>query len=574
MSNYWQRRFEGMKEDAMTDAEDFNDELKERYKEVMEELKKDVEAWYERFARENNVSLADARKQLRAGELKAFKLTLKEFEKLAKQEDLSDDLIKMLDNASIRVRMSWAEELYISMVMRVEQVMKSLRESEDLLKDVYEDSYYRSQYEIQSQTGYTPVKQLPYETIDEVLKNPWANDGKIFSERIWGNQQQLINTLRMELAQSLMLQEGGAPLVVRMMSKFDVSFNQARRLVETETAYVQEKAFMDGMGNLGVDYYEIVATLDSRTTPLCRRFDGKIYARKDAKPGVTMPPFHCYCRTTTVPYLPGISDDEEGNTRAARGEKGKTKFVPASMTYEEWEKGYVKPGESEEVTVNTNEEQGRRARVKINRNLHEVHNIYQGQATFYKVKSAQKYDVWIGDGVKLTQAKLDKIEQDITKALEIIGDVADKSMPRIFLARTDMMKPGTIASYGAIHNRILINVEDFKDKKSVLEQFAGPKEDISTYAHELIHWQQAKAYRQKFNGIKTKEQWNKYIEKLNEDCKKILDSIEKEMYNKGKEFDVEKISKYASDMYVSEGYDEVYTEYLVDDYFRKAGWKW
>ena len=342
--SYWEERFEKIKDDGMKEAEAFNEKMRKRYLRVMQILKRDVEAWYQRYATENGVSLADARKQLRAKELKAFKLTLEEYAKLAKEENLSDELKKMLDNASIRARLTRAEEIYISIAVRVEQTLTSVRDGKKLLSDVMEDSYYRSLYEMQRSTEYTPVARLPDNAIDTVLSNPWATDGKIFSERIWGNQQHLIATLQTELSQSLMLQEGGAPLVGRMMSRFDVSFRQARRLIETETAYVQEKAFMDSMERLGVEQYQILATLDNRTTPICRRLDKRIFDRKDAKPGVTMPPFHCYCRTTTVPYIPGISDDE-GQTRAARkdGEPdGKTVQVPAELSYEEWYNEYVK----------------------------------------------------------------------------------------------------------------------------------------------------------------------------------------------------------------------------------------
>lgn len=55
-----------------------------------------------------------------------------------------------------------------------------------------------------------------------------------------------------------------------------------------------------------------------------------------------MPPFHCYCRSTTVPYIEGITDYEEGDTRAARNpETGKTEYVKGNLTYPEWKKQYV-----------------------------------------------------------------------------------------------------------------------------------------------------------------------------------------------------------------------------------------
>ena len=66
--------------------------------------------------------------------------------------------------------------------------------------------------------------------------------------------------------------------------------------------------------------------------------------------GVTAPPFHVWCRSTTVPFFDDDFDDI--GERAARGEDGKTYYVPANMTYHQWEKGFVDGDKSElqEVT--------------------------------------------------------------------------------------------------------------------------------------------------------------------------------------------------------------------------------
>ncbi|MUP47738.1 hypothetical protein C3L57_00605 [Veillonellaceae bacterium M2-8] len=56
-----------------------------------------------------------------------------------------------------------------------------------------------------------------------------------------------------------------------------------------------------------------------------------------------MPPFHCYCRSTTIPYIEGITDGAD-DTRAARNPvTGKTVFVEGDLNYEEWYNKYVKP---------------------------------------------------------------------------------------------------------------------------------------------------------------------------------------------------------------------------------------
>ncbi|MDN0047554.1 minor capsid protein [Megasphaera hexanoica] len=341
--DYWQRRFERLEQREMDKADQAMAELKKVYEYTLRQLRDEVIEWYTRYADENGLSLADARKQLDTRELKAFKLTLKEYEKLAKQQDLSDEYIKMLDQASIRARLSRSQMLYIKTANYVEQLAKQQEINlTELLKDVYEDSYYRTAYETQSMQGrYDTFSEVPKTSIEKTISRPWAEDGKDFSERIWDNKTKLLNTLQSEITRTLIAAEGTTLLAGRIANRFNVSFSNAKRLAETETAYVQETARMDTWQKLHVAKYELIATLDSRTSPICREMDGKVFDRADAKPGVTMPPFHCYCRTTTAPYIEGITDDDD-STRVARDpDTGRTVQVPGKMKYGDWKAVFV-----------------------------------------------------------------------------------------------------------------------------------------------------------------------------------------------------------------------------------------
>ena len=249
----------------------------------------------------------------------------------------------MLDQASIRARLSRSQVLYVNLAHYVEQLAKEQELNlTELLKDVYEDSYYRTAYETQSMQGvYDTFAKVPDASIEKAISRPWAEDGKDFSERIWDNKTKLLNTLQSEITRTLIAGEGTTLLAGRIANRFNVSFSNARRLAETETAYVQETARMDTWQKLHVAKYELIATLDSRTSPICRDMDGKVFDRADAKPGVTMPPFHCYCRTTTAPYIEGITDDDD-STRVARDpDTGKTVQVPGKMKYGDWKSVFV-----------------------------------------------------------------------------------------------------------------------------------------------------------------------------------------------------------------------------------------
>lgn len=341
--NYWEKRAERLKLEQMGKAEKVNTELKDVYSYTLKRLKQDVNSWYERFAKENDISLAKARTILDKGELKEFKMTLKEYTDQAKRLDLSKEHIQMLSNASIRQRLTRAQELYVYTAHHVEKLAKEQElQLTNLLKNVYEDSTYKTAYQVQQmQERYSHFDKVSKEEIAQAISKPWARDGKDFSSRIWDNKNLLLHSLQTEITQSLILKEGTDSLSNRIVKRLNVSYNNARRLVETETAYIQERASFDVYDELEVEKYQILATLDNRTTDICRHLDGEIFDKKDAKIGVTAPPFHCYCRTTTIPYIGGVTD-AEGTTRTARDSKtGKGVAVKGDLTYEQWEDTYV-----------------------------------------------------------------------------------------------------------------------------------------------------------------------------------------------------------------------------------------
>jgi len=87
--------------------------------------------------------------------------------------------------------------------------------------------------------------------------------------------------------------------------------------------------------------YRYVATLDSRTSPICRALDGKEF---DYGKGPT-PPQHFNCRSTTVPVIdykglgiepPPPSDLRRPNTAFGPSRSTRGDTVPSNQTYGEW----------------------------------------------------------------------------------------------------------------------------------------------------------------------------------------------------------------------------------------------
>lgn len=347
-SNYWAKRYEDESERAFGLGRMTSRNLRQQADIVIRRMEKNVNDWYQRYADENGISLADARKELNARELKAFKMTLEEYRRQAEQEGLSEEYKQMLKQASIRKRLDREQELYINTVHELERWAKTQdTDISDLLNKVYESTNYRTAHLTQTMKGeYSSYGQVDPNTVQRIIHSPWAPDGKDFSERIWDNRKKLAKTMQNEFTQAMIIGQGTADISKAIVKNMNTSYSNANRLVETELARVHSQAFMDCMAELDVDAVEILATLDSKTSPICRRMDGKIVQRKDAKPGITIPPFHCYCRSTTVPYLgDDLADIAGSGTRAARDPKtGKTVFVEGELDYGDWEKRYISEG--------------------------------------------------------------------------------------------------------------------------------------------------------------------------------------------------------------------------------------
>ncbi|WP_302816162.1 minor capsid protein [Selenomonas flueggei] len=338
---YWAERFEQLTEAELRKADDLSAEMVKEYRQTAQDLNDDIQRWYARFAAENKMSLAEARRVLTGRELAEFRWTVDEYIKYAKKADLSEAYIQKLKNASARVHIDRLEAIRMQMAQHVEKLAaKGNARLTDVLRDIYPDAQMRTAYEVQKKKGFEPFARIPEADVDRILKKPWVSDGLNFSDRIWRDKERLLNTLQGELTRGLIRGEPYGKIAQRIAGRMGVARSAAARLVETEAAFFSSRGQLDAFRDLGVEQYEFVATLDSRTSETCREMDGKVLPLSEFKPGITAPPLHCHCRSTTCPYF----DDEftEGETRAAHDpETGKTVQVDSRLTYENWKNIFV-----------------------------------------------------------------------------------------------------------------------------------------------------------------------------------------------------------------------------------------
>lgn len=340
---YWQKRFEILQEAQLNKSDQYVEDLNKIFKLASSSIQKDIDAWYRRLAKNNNnLTLLQAKKLLTDNELKEFKWTVEEYIKYGKKNAVNQQWMDQLENASAKFHISRLEALQIQLQQTVEVLYDNQIDSLDkLVKGIYTDGYYKTIFEIQKgfNVGFS-VQAFDANQVEKVISKPWADDGSNFSERIWGQYRpDLVNTIHTELTQMLIKGEGPDKAIKNIARKFDTSKSKSGNLVMTESAYFSSLSRNDAYRKLGIKEYEIVATLDSRTSQICISLDGEHLPLSGYEPWVTAPPFHNRCRTTTCPYF--NDEFELRTTRAARDSKGKTIYISSDMTYSDWEKKFV-----------------------------------------------------------------------------------------------------------------------------------------------------------------------------------------------------------------------------------------
>ena len=341
-AQYWQQRFDLLQASLLNKGIEYYNNLSVQYDKASLSVQKEIEAFYQRFADNNQMDLFEARKLLNTRQLKEFRWSVEEYIEKGKTLNYSDQWAKELENASTRHRVTRLQAMQLQMQQQVESLMGNEVDGLDnLISDIYEDGYYRTIFEVQKGVGVgESFATLDKDKISKVISKPWATDGTNFSERVWGEHRaSLVQSLNSDFTQAIIRGDTPDKLIKKIADDFGVAKYKAKRLVLTESSFFSSESHKDAYKELGVEEVKILATLDIGTCSDCGERDGEKIPMSMYETGVTVPPFHPNCKCTTAP----VDDFDDGieSYRAARDENGKYYEVPDSMTYKQWKEKYV-----------------------------------------------------------------------------------------------------------------------------------------------------------------------------------------------------------------------------------------
>lgn len=338
---YWAGRMQALEDEQYQRSKEYYKDLQEQFNQASRSLQADIELWYCRLAENNEISYTEAKKLLKGRQLDEFKWTVEQYIKAGEENAIDQRWMKELENASARYHIERLEAMKLQLSQHVEQLFQEYESGMTAhLRESCAESFYRSAYEISRGVGVGfNLSKLDTRRIDALIKHPWGQDGKAFSDRIWSNKEKLVSNLRTELTQCIIRGDPPRTAIERLAKRMSVSREQAGTLVMTESAAIASASQKECFKELNVETFQFDATLDGETCEVCQSMDQKLFKMSQFEIGVTAPPIHPRCRCCAVP---GFDDWDKFDTnleRAARDPNtGDTVYVDGSLDYGEWKK--------------------------------------------------------------------------------------------------------------------------------------------------------------------------------------------------------------------------------------------
>ena len=332
--NYWINRANNRMDDYILQAEETSDEIARAYYKASKKIEEEMVRVVKGLG-----AISDdktALKYLLNPQSKSVVKAVKNAVSMMPEGPEKDEALTLISSPAYLFRMRRLQAVIDNTRKECSKLYKAeLKDTTAHLRNLYNDAFSHTIYDIDK--GYNTLhtfSMFPASRVNTLLKNKWS--GENYSARIWNSTQNLADSLKEQLLVSFMTGASAAKTAAVIREQFQTSAYAARRLVRTESNYIANQAEHDAYKRLGVEEYQFIATLDTRTSKPCRELDGRVFNVEDGKPGINMPPMHPNCRSTTIMY----DADSPIKSRAARDENGRLISVPGDMTYKQWLKEY------------------------------------------------------------------------------------------------------------------------------------------------------------------------------------------------------------------------------------------
>lgn len=290
---YWiKRQSQLFNAQLKKDDEFYQKTLVRSYSQQERKVKSQLSDFYAKYGEDNVIKYRDMLQGLSANERDEF---------FKQHTQFKDDHPELADLINLDVpiyQLNRLEALELSIQQNMLELGLIEQEAfEKHLKEAYETGYLKTMEILDNPQAMFRVSD---ELIQKTMTKNWVA-GCNFSDSIWSNKEGLERTLVTKIRDGFIRGDSYESMIKMLDDRFDVGKFQARRLVQTEAAYIFNQANAQAFQDEGILKYGLSAVLDDRTSDICNAMDGEVFNFKDIRVGENAPPFHAFCRTMIIP---------------------------------------------------------------------------------------------------------------------------------------------------------------------------------------------------------------------------------------------------------------------------------
>lgn len=298
-AEYWKQEHNRLHTRVDTDAV----ELDKIYRKKLKKVEGSLNAFYTKYAIDNEITEAVAKQRLSPKEFRIFNEKLRLWIKSGKYAD-DKSFLKKLDRLAGTSKINRLQTLQAELNAHISELkVEQLKRLEGSLTATYKETE-----EATLKTVESAFNQTSEGKIRTVINSKFQ--GRRFSPRVWTHRANLSKKLNDTLTENFVSGKNFNNLKSSLKTTFGASDYEARRLLITETARINSVAKENSFKEAGYEMYQYLAVDDDRTTPICNGLDDRVFRLDNIQVGVNAPPTHIYCRSTIIPYMGALEEDE------------------------------------------------------------------------------------------------------------------------------------------------------------------------------------------------------------------------------------------------------------------------
>lgn len=291
--DYWRAREEAALSLYLRSDAEIEREIHRLYVYLYDELTKQINGFYQRYAKAEGITMAEAMERVSKMDVEAFQAKAKKY---VKEKNFSKQANEELRLYNATMKINRLELLKAQMGL---EMVDAFNDMETLLGEKLND---RAMDELRRQAGILGGSVTGNERWAREIVNASFHNAT-WSQRIWMYQTDLKNELSMLLTNGIIQGRNPRELAPHLSRLFGVSQSDALRLMRTEMARVQEDAQKRAYTEADIDQFIFIATEDAKTCEICGSMDGQVFEVKKMMPGENCAPMHPNCRCSTAAYV-------------------------------------------------------------------------------------------------------------------------------------------------------------------------------------------------------------------------------------------------------------------------------